>query len=362
MTLAGIDVSNWQGRIDWARVRAAGKSFAWCKASEGTGYADPTYAANRSHARGAGLLVGAYHFAQPSPGSGAAQADWLLECAAVAPGDLWPALDLEVSNGLSPSQMAAWVADFTSRVHAVLGVWPFIYASPSFWSSKVGNSQSAAKSGCPLWIAHWTSAPAPSVPASNWAGHGWTAWQWTSSGSVPGISGRVDLDRAIPSLSGLVIKGDTVGITLNLDVTHDTNPFDALGTAKVNGAGKSVTKVADGSKVAVAAGLALGVVQKGTQGSTPIVALNFGSPGELAFMALSDVVYTPLATPAPADCSAQVASAVAIQKAADDAAAAQALAAAQAQADAEQTQAVTLARQAEWDAWQAGLGIPSRPE
>jgi lysozyme len=46
-----------------------------------------------------------------------------------------------------------------------------------------------------LWIAHWTSGSAPTVPADNWGGNGWTFWQYTSSGTVPGISGNVDLDR-----------------------------------------------------------------------------------------------------------------------------------------------------------------------
>ena len=46
-----------------------------------------------------------------------------------------------------------------------------------------------------LWIAHWTTASSPSTPAENWGGKGWTFWQYTSDGTVPGISGRVDLDR-----------------------------------------------------------------------------------------------------------------------------------------------------------------------
>jgi GH25 family lysozyme M1 (1,4-beta-N-acetylmuramidase) len=46
-----------------------------------------------------------------------------------------------------------------------------------------------------LWIAHWTTATTPSVPAGGWSGSGWTFWQYTSSGSVAGITGRVDLDR-----------------------------------------------------------------------------------------------------------------------------------------------------------------------
>ena len=109
-------------------------------------------------------------------------------------------------------------------------------------------------------------------------------------------------------------EGDTVGLTINLAVTHDTNPYDALGTAKVNAA-TSATKVADGSKVSVAAGLNLGVVQKGTMGPTPIVALNYA--GELAVLPLSAVTFTPLTAPVT-DCTAAVAAALSpVQAAAD---------------------------------------------
>jgi GH25 family lysozyme M1 (1,4-beta-N-acetylmuramidase) len=60
----------------------------------------------------------------------------------------------------------------------------------------MGNTAWFAANGYPiLWIAHWTTADAPTLPASNWGGYGWSFWQYTSSGVVPGIGGRVDLDR-----------------------------------------------------------------------------------------------------------------------------------------------------------------------
>ena len=101
-------------------------------------------------------------------------------------------------------------------------------------------------------------------------------------------------------------EGDTVGLTINLAVTHDTNPYDALGTAKVITA-TTATKVADGSKVPVAAGLDLGVVQKGTMGTTNIVALNYA--GEAAILPLSAVTFTPLPAPVT-DCGPQLVAAV----------------------------------------------------
>ena len=125
-----------------------------------------------------------------------AEADLFVSVATPASGDLLPVLDLEVTNGLSAANLTAWVQAWLGEVYAKTGVRAAIYVSPSFWSSSMANSTWFATNGYPvLWIAHWTTAPQPTLPASNWGGHGWTFWQYTSSGTVPGISGRVDLDR-----------------------------------------------------------------------------------------------------------------------------------------------------------------------
>jgi lysozyme len=69
-----------------------------------------------------------------------------------------------------------------------------IYTSPSFWVTATGDSKKFARNGHPLWIANWR-VHKPTVPAGNWAGHGWTFWQWTDCGEVNGIKGCVDKDR-----------------------------------------------------------------------------------------------------------------------------------------------------------------------
>ena len=194
----GIDVSHWQGTIDWARVRAAGKRFTYIKSSENTSFVDSKYASNRAGAKAAGLLVGAYHFAQPGTGAGdaVAEADHFVDTAKIQSGDLIPVLDLEVTNGMGTTALQAWTKAFLTRVYERTGVRAGIYVSPSFWSGKMGNSSWFAANGYKvLWVAHWTTASSPSVPSGNWGGHGWTFWQYTSSGTVPGISGRVDLNR-----------------------------------------------------------------------------------------------------------------------------------------------------------------------
>ena len=197
-TTNGIDVSHWQGPIDWTAVSGADKHFAYLKASEDIDYVDPTYTTNRAQAQAAGLHVGAYHFAQPGPepGDATAEADHFVDTALPASGNLLPVLDLEHSNGLSQAALNAWVQEFMERVYVRLGVRAVIYCSPNFWKNYMGDTTWFADNGYEvLWVAHWTTATAPIVPGSAWNGKGWTFWQYTSDGSVPGITGRVDLDR-----------------------------------------------------------------------------------------------------------------------------------------------------------------------
>lgn len=196
--LDGIDVSYHQGTIDWRQVAAAGKRFAFIRSTAGTLTADSAYVTNRTGARAAGLAVGSYHFANPdsAPNDANNEASWYLQKSTVASGDLIPILDLEVTNGLSPAALTAWAQTWLSQVSAATGVRPIIYTTPNFWATSMADTDWFARNGYPvLWIAHWTTASQPSVPAGSWGGNGWSFWQHSSTGTVPGITGPVDLDR-----------------------------------------------------------------------------------------------------------------------------------------------------------------------
>lgn len=194
----GIDVSHWQNTIDWAKVAASGKKFTYIKASEDIDFVDPLYPTNRSQAKANGLLVGAYHFAQPSTevGDAVAEANHYVDTATPASGDLLPVLDLERSGGLGQTALTAWVRAYLQQIYVRTGVRAVIYCSPSFWKNYLGDTTWFAANGYKvLWVAHWTTASQPTVPGGAWGGNSWTFWQYTSDGSVPGISGRVDLNR-----------------------------------------------------------------------------------------------------------------------------------------------------------------------
>ena len=194
----GVDVSYHQGPINWPQVASAGKRFAFVRATAGTLTADSAYWANRSGARAAGLAVGSYHFANPDTAFNDAgnEASWFLRNSAIASGDLIPVLDFEVANGLDPASLTAWAQTWLSQVTAATGVRPIIYTTPKFWSTSMADTDWFARNGYSvLWIAHWTTAGQPAVPAGGWGGNGWSFWQHSSTGTVPGISGPVDLDR-----------------------------------------------------------------------------------------------------------------------------------------------------------------------
>jgi GH25 family lysozyme M1 (1,4-beta-N-acetylmuramidase) len=193
----GIDVSRWQGRIDFAQVWASGKRFVIAKATEGRYHTDDAYARNRSGALMAGLAFTAYHYAHPdrTRGDATMEADHFIAVAGLRHGMLAPVLDVENGGSLGVSGLQAWVKTWLWRVYSRVGVRAMIYTTPSFWRTSMGNTRWFADNGYRVvWVAHW-EAPSPRVPASNWRGRSWGFWQYSNCGSVAGISGCVDLDR-----------------------------------------------------------------------------------------------------------------------------------------------------------------------
>ena len=201
--LRGIDVSHHNGAIDWKAVHDAGMGFAFAKATEGTTYVDTRWRENRAGAAAAHIPFGGYHFALPSGSTPSqiaadskAEADHLIDTVAPRSGDLLPVLDLENSGGLSIDDLQAWTWGFLNEVVARIHEKPIIYSGNYFWATYMGDTWEYAAAGYKLlWVPHWTDDPSPRVPGNDWGGNGWTFWQYTSCGSVPGVSGCVDRDR-----------------------------------------------------------------------------------------------------------------------------------------------------------------------
>lgn len=191
--LEGLDVSEYQGQIDWQAVADAGKSFAFIRTGDGT-YRDKMFNTNWLGAKNAGLVVGAYHFLRPGV-DGAEQADICVQMAGTGGGQLPITIDVETPS--DPDSLASLVLAFANEVVAQTGRSPIIYTAPGFWGSNV--SPTGLEQSCPLWVANW-GVSSPNLP-SGWGA--WKFWQYTSTGTCPGISGNADLDRFSGSLSAL---------------------------------------------------------------------------------------------------------------------------------------------------------------
>jgi lysozyme len=238
----GIDVSHWNGVIDWIRVAGAGYRFVFGKATEGFTLIDPTYSINRAGTEGFGLRFGAYHFARPSGGSdgaavasAVAQADHFVDVAQPQPGELPPVLDLEAKGALGPARLQLWTRAWLDEVFARTGIHGMIYASPNFWKTAVSDSTDFASAGNRLWIAHWTKRAAPLVPGQNWGGLGWTFWQWTDCSTVPGFAHCSDGDR----MNG----GDPGAVTIAAYPTGAPAASTAPSVVGITQAGKALAAV-----------------------------------------------------------------------------------------------------------------------
>jgi GH25 family lysozyme M1 (1,4-beta-N-acetylmuramidase) len=188
-TVEGVDVSSWQGHIDWSAVAHAGIRYAIVRIGDGT-YHDPDFATNWSGAHRAGLIRGAYQYFEPRTDA-LVQANLVVTAVGrLGAGDLPVTLDVEKpSPGVSPSAYAAAIRRWVDRVYQGTGRHPIIYTGRYYWDPYVASS---AFNTLPLWHAQYTSASCPNIN-DRW--HTWTFWQYTSSGRVAGISGNVDRDR-----------------------------------------------------------------------------------------------------------------------------------------------------------------------
>lgn len=187
-TVDGIDVSRWQGMIDWDQVAGDGVRFAFIRVSHGLGTYDTYYDRNWPEARRVGILRGTYQYFAPDEDP-IAQADLLLEhMGPLEPDDLPPVLDVEETGGRTPEQIAAAVQQWLDHVEAALGRTPILYSGYYFWRDQVGDPPGFER--YPLWIPNY-SATCPLIPDS------WTRWEFfqtSSTGSVAGIAGNVDTD------------------------------------------------------------------------------------------------------------------------------------------------------------------------
>jgi lysozyme len=197
-----IDVSHHNSVVSFHAVKASGIVGVIHKATQGTGYEDPEYGQRRVRALSVDLFWGAYHFG--TRGDVAGQVEHFLNVVNPGPTDLL-VLDWE-PHPQDRTMTLAEAEDFVQRLRNAVGRFPVLYSGQGFLREKLGNRtpNQTVLSGCPLWIARYSSE-APKVPP---AFPTFTMWQYTDGGlgpqphQVPGI-GRCDRDKFNGDEAGL---------------------------------------------------------------------------------------------------------------------------------------------------------------
>lgn len=197
--IQGIDVSSHQPDVNWTTEWNYGSRFAYVKTTEALSYQNPEWREQYTGSYNVGMIRGSYHFAIPNVSSGKAQANYMVNNGGGWSADgktLPPLLDIEYNPypelgntcyNMSPSEMVAWIKDFSNTIKARTGRLPAIYTTADWWDYCTANS--TAFKDHPLHVAHYPldgyTLAEPSLPA------GWTSfdiWQYSSSGPFVGDS------------------------------------------------------------------------------------------------------------------------------------------------------------------------------
>lgn len=184
----GIDVSSYQGVVDWVSFTKVKRSFVYVKATEGSSYRNPYFGSQYGGAKAAGMFAGAYHFANPSGKSGKTQATYFVKYGGgwTKDGKTLPGvLDIEYNPyggnmcyGLSKKKMVAWIKDFLVTYKKLTTRDAVIYTTTDWWTKCTGNTTKFRYTN-PLWAARWT----PKTGAGKLPG-GWpyyTFWQYSAT-------------------------------------------------------------------------------------------------------------------------------------------------------------------------------------
>lgn len=188
--MQGIDISRWQGVIDWDKVKKA-KEFAIIKASGGDDglYPDGQFVRNRDEARRVGIPRGFYHFAGGVFTPEREAQHFASVVGGLQKGEL-VVLDWEVPH----ANIVDWCLRFLKEAERLFGVKPLIYLNGS--TARGLNWQPVVDGNYGLWIAQWgNNDDQPDAEPSSGQWPFWAIWQYSSTGRVPGIAGRVDLDQ-----------------------------------------------------------------------------------------------------------------------------------------------------------------------
>jgi len=190
LAVHGVDVSRWQGDIDWQKLRTQGANFVYIKATDGGDHLDPMFRKNWRDAKQAGIKRGAYHFFYWCRTAGE-QADWFIRNVPREVGALPPVIDVEwngessCKRRVSPEKVREKMQVFMDKLEQHYGQRPIIYTAPDFYRDNLKG----AFLNYPFWLRSVAAHPSKVYP-----GRRWVFWQYSGSGISHGVDGRIDLN------------------------------------------------------------------------------------------------------------------------------------------------------------------------
>lgn len=189
LAVDGMDVSVFQGDINFNAARADGIECVYIRSSYGQSGVDETFRQNYSRASAAGLSFGFYHYLEArTPAAARLEAEHFAALLRPLTYDCRPALDFENYRSLDEAQATAVALAFLQRTEELLGERPMIYADTYTASTRLEDALAAY----PYWAAEW-DVETPDLAGTPWTD--WTGWQYTDRGLVSGVNGYVDRDR-----------------------------------------------------------------------------------------------------------------------------------------------------------------------
>lgn len=180
----GIDVSHYQGRIDWTQIAAQDIHFAYIKASEGEWLQDSMFCTNWEAAKLVGIKRGAYHFYRPNVDV-RKQISNFIGAVEMEYGDLPPVLDIEVLDGVATPDLLPNLTYWLNIMELHYGMKPVIYTNLKFYNKHLAGSFAEY----PTWIARYNDKE-PRLAC----GTAWQFWQYGNRGRLQGIEGDVDFN------------------------------------------------------------------------------------------------------------------------------------------------------------------------
>ncbi len=213
----GIDVSKWQGEIDWKKVKDAGIQFAMLRDGFGRfpNQSDEYFETNYKNAKAAGLYVGAYHYSYAkNPQQAREEANYCLSLLGDKVFDFPICYDVEDASqsALSKDEISDIVAAFCERIEAA-GYYVCVYMNLSWLNTKVREDIFQKYD---IWLAHWTENTS--------FARGYGIWQYASDGSVAGVRGRVDLDSAYKNYPNIMAANGLNGYKKATEPNEPTPP------------------------------------------------------------------------------------------------------------------------------------------